>query len=132
GLKKEIATLYEHQPTSGHADFISVEKLTGSWIAEIQELCHLRSSYSALHVACNYLELSYLQAAQKIQVAALADLNGFHKSKVQAEEIMQRYQRIGTIMQQCVIEESPLKKTIISERIDKFLLHPLWGNVTLL
>lgn len=131
-LKKEIAVLHGHHNLVPQADFIDIEELTGRWIEEIRVLCHLESNYSALHVACNYLEISYLNAAQRIQVAALTDQNKFHKSKVQAEEIMQRYRRIAVIMQQCVVEESPLKRTIISERIDKILLHPLWGNITLL
>jgi ferrous iron transport protein B len=131
-LKKTIADVY-HQKGSGlREDFINVEAITGSWIKEIILLCHLESNYKALHVACNYLELGYLQAAQKIQIAALLDVNNFHKSKVQAEEIMERYKRISIIMQQCVVEESPLKKTIVTERIDTVLLHPFWGNLILL
>lgn len=130
-LKKVIADVHL-RPVAPRNDFIDIEALTGAWISEITELCDLSGSYQALHVACNYLELGYLNAAQRIQIAALLDLNGFHKSKVQAQEIMQRYNKIAGIMQQCVVEESPLKKTIISERIDKILLHPLYGNIILL
>ncbi len=131
-LKKTIADLWQLKPQAPVEDFIDIKELTGEWIGEIKQITGVTNNYSALHIACNYLELGYLQAAQRIQIGALLDLHGFHKSKVQAEEIMQRYNRIGRIMQQCVIEESPLKKTIISERLDKVLLHPLWGNVILL
>ena len=132
-LKKTIAEVYHQKgPSSQSENFINIEGITGDWIKEINSLCGSDSSYKALHIACNYLELGYLQAAQKIQIAALLDIHNFHKSKVQAEEIMERYKRISIIMQQCVVEESPLKKTIITERIDKLLLHPLWGNVILL
>ena len=132
-LKKTIAEVYHQKgPSSQRENFINIEGITGDWIKEINSLCGSDSSYKALHIACNYLELGYLQAAQKIQIAALLDIHNFHKSKVQAEEIMERYKRISIIMQQCVVEESPLKKTIITERIDKLLLHPLWGNVILL
>lgn len=130
-LKKTIAEAKQAAHVPLH-DFIDIKQLTGDWITEITELCKLPGNYSALHVACNYLELSYLNAAQRIRTAALLDEANFHKAKVQAEEVMQRYKKIGTIMQQCVVEESPLKKTIVSERIDKVLLHPLWGNVILL
>jgi len=88
--------------------------------------------YSALHIACNYTELRYLNAAQRIRIAALLDEMKFQKSKVQAEEIMERYRRINQIMQQCVVEVTPLQRTMRSERIDKLLLHPVWGNVILL
>jgi ferrous iron transport protein B len=114
------------------ADFIDIKQLAGDWITEIKQFCNLESDYGALHVACNYLELPHLNAAQRIRIGALLDEMKFHKSKVQAEEIMERYKKIGHIMQQCVVEESPLKKTIISERIDRLMLHPLWGNLILL
>ena len=131
-LKKAIGTLHAHPAPAARSSFISVEGLTGAWIEEVQEIAHAQSSYQALHVCCNYLELGYLNAAQRIRIAALLDVNHFHKSRVQAEEIMQRYKKIAQIMQQCVAEEHPLKKTIRSERIDKLLLHPLYGNLILL
>jgi len=131
-LKKTIAEVHARTPLPKRNDFVATQELTGNWIAEVRELSNAGSDYHALHVACNYLELSYLNAAQRIQIGALLDVNNFHKAKVQAEEIMQRYKKIASIMQQCVVEESPLKKTIISERIDKILLHPLYGNVILL
>lgn len=131
-LKKSIGDVHQFSESLLREDFIDIEKLTGNWIKEIKEICQIHSTYNALHIACNYLELSYLNAAQRIQIAAILDVNNFYKSKVQAEEIMMRYQKIATIMQQTVVEENPLKKTIISERIDKILLHPLYGNVILL
>jgi ferrous iron transport protein B len=130
-LKKAIADIKKAGEQT-NADFIDITQLTGGWITEIKHLCNLESDYSALHVACNYLELPHLNAAQRIRIAALLDEMKFHKSKVQAEEIMERYKKIAHIMQQCVVEESPLKRTIISERIDKLMLHPLWGNLILL
>ncbi len=130
-LKKMIASVAQSnvQPAG---EFIDTVALTGPWITEIKELCNVESNYAALHIACNYLELPHLNAAQRIQTGALLDQAGFNKARIQAEEIMQRYQRIGSIMQQCVVETSPLQRAIISERIDKTLLHPVWGNVILL
>jgi len=130
-LKKTIAELKQSN-IPAPADFIDTPALTGEWINEIQQVCQLDSAYSALHVVCNYTELTWLNAAQRMRIAALLGEVKFHKSKVQAEEIMQRYQRIGTIMQQCVVEDSPIKKMVLSDKLDKILLHPLWGNLTLL
>jgi len=131
-LKKTISEVHQHKPSGQREDFINIKSIAGNWIEEVKQLCVLESDYKALHVACNYLELGYLQAAQRIQIGAILDINGFHKSKVQAEEIMDRYKKIAVIMQHCVAEESPIKKTIVTERIDNILLHPLWGNVILL
>lgn len=131
-LKKTLSDFHSSQRVAGKTAFIDTIALTGPWIEHIKTLCRLNSDYAALHVACNYMELSFLSAAERIQIAAITDQAGFHKAKAQGDEIMQRYSRIGAIMQQCVAEENPLKRTIISERMDKILLHPLWGNLVLL
>ncbi|MCD6012315.1 MAG: feoB [Flavipsychrobacter sp.] len=128
-LKKAISNTYDIHPSP---DFIDLASFTGDWLEEIKTLCHVDSNYAALHIACNYLELKHINAAQRIRVAALLGEANFHKSKVQAEEIMLRYKCIDTIMQHCVAMESPMKKAVASERIDKLLLHPLWGNLILL
>ncbi len=131
-LKKKIADVAGADKHVIQPDFIDIHKLAGTWLTEIKELCNLDSNYAALHVACNYAELSYLSPYTKTEIGRVLAASSFQKAKMQAEEIMQRYQRIGQIMPQCVVEDSPLKRMVISDRIDKILLHPMWGNVILL
>lgn len=130
-LKKAIADLHRSdlQPREG---FIDIKELTGSWLQDISRICNVESTYSALHMSCNYMQLSFLNAAQRIQIGALTNEQDFHKAKIQAEEIMARYKKIGNIIDKTVVEVSPLKQSMISERMDKVLLHPLWGNLVLL
>lgn len=130
-LKNTISHIQQAKPTA-LSDFIDLRSITGEWLSEIKPLCGLDSNYAALHVACNYNELKYINAAQRIRIAALLGEAGFYKSKIQAEEIIQRYKRIDTIMRQCVTTDSPMKKMIISDRLDKVLLHPVYGNLILL
>lgn len=131
-LKKKIAAQYENTHNRPQEDFIDLKALTGDWLEEVKKIGGVESNYQALHLACHATDSNHLQAAQRIQLAALIGENHFQKAKVQANEVMQRYQRIGHIMQQCVVESNPLKKAIITDRIDKVLLHPLWGNIILL
>ncbi len=130
-LKKTIAGQQQSKHTP-LPDFIDLPAITGEWLQEIRLISAHSSNYSALHVACNYNELKYINAAQRIRIAALLGEGGFHKSKVQAEEIMQRYKKIDTIMQRCVATDSPMKKMVVSDRLDKVLLHPVYGNLILL
>jgi ferrous iron transport protein B len=130
-LKKAIADIQKNKPAI-QPDFIDLPLITGEWLPEIRELCLLDSNYASLHIACNYAELKYINAAQRIRIAALLGEARFHKSKVQADEIMHRYKKIDTLLQQCVVTDSPMKKMVVSERIDKILLHPVWGNLILL
>lgn len=131
-LRKTLADLHNNDTTNTAGSFIDVTNHTGEWLGDIRELCNIDSNYTALHYACNYPELSFLTAAERMQVAALADSAGFHKAKAQAEEVMARYKKIGGIMDKCVVEENPLKQSLFSERVDKILLHPIWGNLVLL
>lgn len=131
-FRKAIADVHQSGPVVPPLPFVDIEEITGPWVGEIRELCRLNSDYSALHVACNYTELSFLNAAERIRIAALLGEAAFHKSKVQAEEIMMRYKKIARIMETCVAEDSVLRRTLISDRLDKVLLHPYWGNAILL
>ncbi len=131
-LRKTIADILAAEHHVPQQEFINITELTGPWLEEVKNISGIRSNYGALHIACNYLELPHLNAAQRIQLGAILDEAGFHKSKIQAEEIMWRYKRIAQIIRQTVVEENPLKKTLMSERVDKILLHPLWGNIILL
>lgn len=131
-LKKSIETVEQQKSRIDNPSFIDIKKLCGDWISEIKDITGAESDYAALHICCNYIELPFINAAQRIQIAAILGENGFAKSKIQAEEILQRYRRIGDILQRCVVEESPMKKSLRSERFDKVLLHPIWGNLILL
>ena len=51
---------------------------------------------------------------------------------MQAEEIMERYKHISQIMKQSVKEMHPEHRLMKSDRIDKVLLHKVWGNLILL
>jgi len=130
-LKKAINDIAQKTPPP-RQDFIYIMGLTGEWLQEVKLLSAVDSNYAALHVACNYNELKYINAAQRIRIGALLGESGFQKSKVQAAEIMQRYKKIDTITSQCAVVDSPMKKMVVSEQIDKVLLHPVWGNVILL
>ncbi len=131
-LKKTIADVYNSSTGVQTKEFIPIKEHAGEWLDEVQLFCNLKSSYAAMHVACNYMELSFMNAAQRIRLLALTNENDFQKAKVQAEEIMVRYRKIGAIMEKCVVETSPLKQSMMSERMDKLLLHPIWGNLVLL
>ncbi len=131
-LKKVLADVAASSVPRQPAEFVETEGLTGPWISELRDLTGLSSSYAALHAACQWAELPFLSAAARIRIPAMLDKAGFNKTKTQAEEIMQRYARIGRVMEAAVVEETPQQRAMRSERIDRVLLHPLWGNVLLL
>ena len=130
-LKKILSEVKAQTKETTRPSFIDIAQFTGEWIETIKKGCDLKSDYTALHVACNYATLTYLTSEQKTELDTAIQESDFQKAKVQSEEIMLRYQKIATIMDKAVTEDSPQKKTLRSERFDKVLLHPLWGNLIL-
>lgn len=130
-LKKTIEEV-QKQKYSNRAGFIDIQSLCGKWIAEVKTIAEARSDYAALHLCCQLPDVPFLHAAQRMQMAAQMGEAKFHKSKIQGEEILLRYRKIADIIAKCVAEETPMQKAMRSEKLDKILLHPLYGNLILL
>ena len=111
-------------------DFINSMSLAPEAIKRVQHIFPGISSYRAIHYLINHenlsLELPVQEAIEKIE-----NETGFSSSKTQAGEILQRYGKIKTIMQQTVVEADPLQKALFTQRLDDILLHRTWGYVIL-
>jgi len=130
-LKKniELVAKEKHAPAR---DFIDSSVLAPDVIREVKTYFPSKSDYAALHVAVNNEELLFLNDVQKQGIKKTLQEHRFNKTKVQAEEIMQRYARIKHIMKASVVETDPLQKQLRSEKIDDLLLHRFWGYAILL
>ncbi len=131
-LKKIIELAARGNYNAAPRDFISNAALAENVIADVKKTVPSCSDYGALHIAVNTEELTFLDAGQKQAIRQSLQHNQFNKTKVQAEEIMQRYNRIKHIMKGSVVEADPLQKQLRSEKIDDLLLHRFWGYVILL
>lgn len=130
-LKKRIAQI-QQQPYSQPGNFITIPDLSKELVKEVMATTGADSDYGALHLLSAGEKAEFLDAAQQQKLATAKQQYNFHTSKIQAEEVMQRYERISQILKRTVTEESPIKKQLLTERMDKILLHRVWGNVILL
>lgn len=130
-LKKAIAALQETAFTPG-ADFAPVTPLAGEALQDIKAISGVSSDYAALHIASANDKIEFLSTEQQQQIATVIKKKRFLKARVQAEEVMARYRRIGDIIQHTVSEGQPTRKEQLTEKLDKVLLHRVWGNVILL
>src|SRR6202035_2334285 len=89
------------------------------------------SDYTAIHYLINHENLNFNKATQG-KIESVEQASFFTHTKIQAEEIMQRYGRIKQIMQHTVAEPDPLQKKLFTERLDDILLHRRWGYLILL
>ncbi|WP_207511310.1 ferrous iron transport protein B [Longitalea luteola] len=112
-------------------DFINNESLAPAAIGSVKELIPHLSDYKAIHYLINHESFS-LNGGLQEKIESIEQVNNFNHTKTQAEEILQRYQRIGAILKQSVSEPSPLKKTLFTEKLDNVFLHRRWGYLILL
>lgn len=127
---KKIIQLWSRQPTKTVArSFIDSEQLAPAAILQTRALFPEIGDYKAIHYLINHRSLSipHQQAIESIE-----QVNQFNATKTQAEEILHRYTHIRELMQVAVSEPDPLKKKMITERLDNLLLHRRWGNLILL
>jgi ferrous iron transport protein B len=130
-LKKMIELVAKEKQSVSPRDFIDSQALAPEVVQGIRKYVQVKSDYAALHVAVNHHELQFLNGGQQLAITNILQTYQFNKTKVQAEEIMQRYGRIKHIMKNTVVEADPLQKQLQTEKLDNLLLHRFWGYVIL-
>ena len=130
-LKKIMAQRAQNLHKIPVRDFIPNRLLAEAAVGQLQELAPEVSDYSAIHYLINHQEFN-LDSRMQARIEEIERVNAFNHTRVQAEEIMQRYGRIKQVMQHTVSEPDPLQKTLFTERLDNILLHRRWGYLILL
>lgn len=113
-------------------DFVDVSVMEPKVIAGVKAFVPVTSDYAALHVASHVEALHFLNGGQRLAIGNTLAEERFNKTKTQGKEILKRYEKIKQVMGSTVIEQDPLYKTLLTERIDNLLLHRIWGYVIML
>ena len=129
-FKKVLVQTAQRQYKAPARDFIGVHSLAETSIKEVQNIYPNLSDYGAVHYLINHDHFN-LEAGKQQQIEQIGIDTKFNATKVQAEEIMQRYTRIKQIMQLSVVEEDLLQKKMFTEKLDNILLHRTWGYIIL-
>ncbi len=130
-LKKVLAEVINQNYKAPVRDFIDNKAMAGDAVDGVQKLFPQLSEYAAIHYLINH-ESFPLTALEQKAVEQIEITTQFNPTKTQAEEVMQRYQRIRHVMKQNVVEPDPLEKKMFTERLDNILLHRTWGYLILL
>lgn len=131
-LKKQLELMLSRSTEISVRDFIDNYQLAKPIVDAVRKYKAVTSDYSAIHFASAYPVLNLLSDKDKNALTEELKQAGFNKTKIQAEETLERYRRIKKIMKACVVESDPLQKELFSRRVDAFLLHPIHGNLFLL
>jgi ferrous iron transport protein B len=130
-LKKTLLSVIQGMYKPPAFDFIPNRSLAPDAIQAARELFPGMSDYALVHQLIHYKSF-HLSDEKVQQTEAIVQQYAFNATRVQADEIIQRYKRIQTIMQQSVTQTAIIPKELLSEKIDKILLHKVWGYVILL
>ncbi|MCC6286855.1 MAG: ferrous iron transport protein B [Chitinophagaceae bacterium] len=130
-LKKAVEQTAKQLYKPPSRNFADTGVLAEKAVSDLKKIFPHISDYAAIHYLINHESFS-LNNTEQSTIENIEQQNNFNHTKVQAEEITQRYGRIKHIMQQTVIEADPKEKQMITDRLDKVLLHRFWGYVILL
>jgi ferrous iron transport protein B len=130
-LKKVIAQTAQQLYHSPVRDFIPNRSLANQAVEDVKDFFPQISDYTAIHYLINHEHFDFDPSTQD-RIEKIEVNHTFNHTRVQAEEIMQRYSRIKQVMQHTVSEPDPLQKTLFTERLDNILLHRRWGYLILL
>ena len=130
-LRKAIEQTAKHQYRAPSRDFIPNQDLAPAPVSAIKQRLPSISDYTAIHYLINYAHIP-LGEGLRSDIETIKSGHPFNATKVQAEEIMQRYARIKQVMANSIVEADPLQKALFTEHLDKILLHRRWGYLILL
>jgi ferrous iron transport protein B len=129
-LKKAIDYTAQHLNKPAR-EFIDNQSLATHAIESVKELLPNLSDYKAIHYLINHESFDLNPDLQE-EIESIEKVTTFNHTKVQAEEILQRYQRISHVIKQSVSEPSALQKTLFTDKLDNILLHRRWGYLILI
>jgi ferrous iron transport protein B len=132
-LKKIIELRARQLHQAPARDFISNNVLAADAVNDVKKLFPEKeiSDYTAIHYLINHENFDFRKPLQE-KIENIERLYSFNHTRIQADEIMQRYGRIRQIMQHTVAEPDPLQKTLFTEKLDNLFLHRRWGYVILI
>lgn len=130
-LKSAICNAAAHLDNFPERDFVNMEAFAPEAIKKVRAIFPEVSDYRAIHYLINHENFSLDEQTQEA-IENIEVETKFNPTKTQAEEILQRYGKIKTIMKQTVVETDPLQKALFTQKLDDILLHRTWGYVILL
>ncbi len=123
-LKSTISLVLQNDAIGN--DFYNINELAEDAISEVKTLFPSLSNYGAIHYLINH-ESFILSNQNQETIESIEKKYQFNHTKIQAEDIQKRYQKIRLVMQKAVEENSIEKQKRYSEKLDDFFLHNTWG-----
>ena len=125
-LKKAVLGQIQEPLLPGKLFFDPADEVA-DLIAETRSGYHLANNYLALQYLIQHDGFTFLNRPQQVGLDALIDKYQFSEPTFQAGETITRYKRIATVVAEAVSDQRPPNQPTWSQKLDRVLLHPVWG-----
>lgn len=113
-------------------DTIVIDELMPGLVKQIEAVYASNVPYIALQLLHQYQQLDFLTTSEKSKIQAISQAVGFHSQKVQAAEVIARYQAINDVLFDTLKLPVTAREETWSNRIDHVLTHKIFGFVLFL
>lgn len=121
----ELKQLMTKTPEASKKSFIDPAKYGGETLAEFASIFEGQTAYMRFKALNNYQ--TTISEEKQPEVKALIDKNNYKLIQAEILEINDRYEQINSITQQLISNTESNKQLKITEKIDKYVTHPVWG-----
>ncbi|GAB2592415.1 ferrous iron transport protein B [Spirosoma areae] len=125
-LKKAVVAQL-HTPTLTGALFFDPAEGAAELITDTKQQYQLSNNYLALQYIIQHDGFTFLNRQQQIGLDAIITQHRFNERTFQAGETITRYKRIAPIVADAVSNRHPANRPTWSQKLDRVLLHPVWG-----
>lgn len=127
-LKKAVLNHVE-QPLPTNKLFFDPGDEVAELITDTKTQYKLANNYLALQYIIQHDGFTFLNRQQQIGLDTIIDKHQFSERKFQADETITRYKRISKIVAETVTQKRGANQPTWSQKLDRILLHPVWGYV---
>ena len=113
-------------------DPVLAESMTGERVGLLEETKQqygLTNNYLALQYVIQHDGFTFLNKPQREGLDKLITRYKFSEPAFQVRETIRRYELISGIVADALTDKRPIGQPTWSQRIDRVLLHPVWGYV---
>ncbi len=125
-LKKAVLGQIQTPALPGKLFFDPVDE-AADLIADTKVQYQLDNNYLALQYIVQHDGFSFLNQSQRVGLDAIIDKYQFSEPTFQAGETITRYKRIAKVVAEVVTDQRPPNQPTWSQKLDRILLHPVWG-----
>ncbi|MGL4630441.1 MAG: ferrous iron transport protein B [Leadbetterella sp.] len=129
GLKLQIFKSLDNKPQ--YASFVSSDYQLNHTLDEVRKRFGLKTNYAALHFLAQKDKISFLKKTEKTFLDKLSEMIEFDSQAYQSSEIIEKYNQIDLRLAKIQMY-APKEELSFSQRLDKILLHKVWGYLIFL